>query len=244
MTAPLDDPLSYPGARPEQSFLLRGAKVEPLPGGFPFDGRHAVLAVGSNASPAQLTAKFRGQPCSDTLAGLIVSVSGLAIRPSAHLSRHGYWPFAPIFRPAERGDGVATVVLCLVDDDQLDVLDRTEPNYRRVRVDTQRHPVSGARGPGTVFAYASRHGVVDDDRLPTWSDPPPTQRALLAALLRCLPPMAGVSDPDELLAAVRARPELADDITHALQRHLRVRSGAPRPAGGGLSSATRGRAGR
>src|SRR4051794_23942494 len=108
-SAPLDDPLAYPGARPSTSFLLddgtvtllrtRAQRVLPAVdhvlrrhSSVELVRRQAVLAIGSNASPSQLSAKLGGCPDGDTLVGLVVDVAGISARPSAHLSRRGYWP--------------------------------------------------------------------------------------------------------------------------------------------------------
>ncbi|MDQ1671649.1 MAG: hypothetical protein QOC98_211 [Frankiaceae bacterium] len=222
--APLDDPLSYPGACAPWSFRLRGDEVTRFEGPVPRD-RVPVLAVGSNACPSQLAAKFRGRPCSDELLGLVVSVDRLQVRPSAHLGRSGYWPFAPM-AGAGPDCGPGRAVLCLLDDEQLHVLDRTEPNYDRRRLDGRAHAVTGA--PAEVCAegvciYVSKHGVVDDPRLPTWSDPPPSQTVLLAALTELVPVPPELTEPAALSAALRRDPGLADDLTAAVKEHLVVR---------------------
>lgn len=225
--APLDDPLSYPGPRPARAFRLRGDVLFPLTGDPP-PHRHPVLAIGSNASPGQLAAKFRGRPCSDEVVGYVVRVAGLQVRPSAHLGRSGYWPFAPVALDASS----TTAVLCLLDEEQRAVLDATEPNYDRIPFTRTPEGIVGAppevlRVP--VELYASRHGVVDDPRLPEWSDPPPSQEALLGALLPLLeghPPVlpADVRDPRSLSDALRNRPGLAAGLTGVLHRTLRVRT--------------------
>ena len=114
-------------------------------------------------------------------------------------------------------------MLCLLDDVQLAVLDRTEPNYERRVLDTAAHPVLGAPDAGPVGIYVSRHGVVIDPRLPAWSDPPPSQAALLGALLAAVP-IPGVADPAGLSSAARSRPALADEVTALIQQQLSIRS--------------------
>jgi hypothetical protein len=56
------DPLQYPFEVPSRSFRWIAGRTEPLSSSVPVDElitqRHAVLAIGSNASPAQLTRKF------------------------------------------------------------------------------------------------------------------------------------------------------------------------------------------
>ncbi len=218
---PLQDPLSYPGASAPWSFRLHGDVATRFDGPLP-DRRTAVLGVGSNACPAQLAAKFRAGMCSGDLVGVVVSVARLQVRPSAHLSRSGYWPFAPM-----ASSGTARAVLCLLDDDQLDVLDRTEPNYDRRKLDARTHPVAGvpdelcAEG---AWVYVSKHGVVDDPRLPAWSDPPPSQVMLLDALMELVPVSPQPSGAVGLSAALRRDPELAGELTSRVKQYVTVRS--------------------
>ena len=225
--APLDDPLSYPGERATGAFRLRDNELRPLTEPIPA-GRLPVLSIGSNACPAQLTAKFHGRPCSGEVFGVLVSVARLQIRPSAHLGRSGYWPFAPAAL-----DGTSSpAVLCFLDANQVAVLDATEPNYLRVPLDPGRHPVNDtpqivgrlAAAHDTVWVYVSKHGVVDDPRLPAWTDPPPTQRSLLGALIPLLPLPRGVATPESLSAALRTEAGLAGQLTSALQERLMVRA--------------------
>jgi hypothetical protein len=94
-------------------------------------------------------------------------------------------------------------------------------------LDPGRHPVSGAPGRigrEPVWVYVSKHGVVEDPRLPAWSDPPPTQRSLLAALIRLLPMPGGLDDPVALSAALRTEADLAGRLTAALNGNLEVTS--------------------
>lgn len=179
-----------------------------------------MLAIGSNACPAQLSAKFRGRHCRDDLVGLVVTVQDLVVRPSAHLSRSGYWPFAP----ARLVGATTAAVLCLLDADQVAVLDATEPNYVRTRLDQQVHRVVGAGPLARVEVYVSRHGVVDDPRLPVWTDPPPTQDELLEVLLSAVPAAARFGTPAGLSAALRNDPSLATALSDDLRRALRTRT--------------------
>ena len=221
--APLDDPLSYPGARPDRSWQLTGDRCAPFDGPVP-ERRHAVLAIGSNACPAQLARKLSGRPCSGDVIGLAVSVRGLTVRPSAHLGRSGYWPFAPAasLDPAAAG----SAALCFLDDDQLPVLDATEPNYLRMRLDRSAHAVTAREQlpDGAVWVYVSRHGVVDDPRLPRWTDPAPTQHALLSALIPLLQLPTALAEPAALSAALRHDGDLAEQLSRKLKDAVRIRS--------------------
>ena len=88
-------------------------------------------------------------------------VRNLAVVHSAHVSRGGYVPAAPMHSPGARG----AVVVQFLDDDQLAAVDTTEPNYERVPLDTARYPLvlSGGHRPGQPWIYATRRGVL---RLP------------------------------------------------------------------------------
>jgi hypothetical protein len=229
MTAPLDDPLSYPGPRPDRSWHLVDGRCSPLVGAVP-TGRHAVLGIGSNACPAQLARKFDGRSgggsqCGDDVVGLVVTVDGLTVRPSAHLGRWGYWPFAPAVSLGESLEPACPAALCLLDAAQLAVLDATEPNYVRVRLDRSAHTVTAREDvpDGPIEVYVSRHGVVDDPRLPRWTDPPPSQRALLDALIPLLPLPADLRNAEALSAALRSEPQLAAELSRELKAALRIR---------------------
>ena len=149
---PRRDPAVYPGDRLPFDFRLVGDRVEPLA---PADrgpaGRHAVVAFGSNAAPAQLAAKFGGTggPITVTHARL----SGFALSHSPHVSRPGYLPWVLVVEP---GTAVDCALLWL-DDRQRALLDATEPNYDLRPVDPARHgPV--VRTTGEVVAAAAYRG--------------------------------------------------------------------------------------
>ena len=60
-SCPIDDPLSYPGVIPPYSYVLSGPhSLTPVTSlsALSLAGRHPVIAVGSNAAPAQLARKF------------------------------------------------------------------------------------------------------------------------------------------------------------------------------------------
>jgi hypothetical protein len=238
MTAPLDDPLSYPGVRPDRSWHLADGRHSPLAGPVPA-GRHAVLGIGSNACPAQLARKFAERPgsegrCGDDVVGLVVTVDRLTVRPSAHLGRSGYWPFAPAVSLGVPPEPACPAALCFLDDAQLAVLDATEPNYVRVHLDRSAHAVAAREDlpDGPIEVYMSRHGIVDDPRLPHWTDPPPSQRALLEALIPLLSLPPALRAAEALSLALRTEPGLATDLTRELQAAVRVRpAGLERSAG-------------
>lgn len=231
---PIGHPLVYPGRLPATSGLLDGDRYRTLrrDGAWRLDdgtalddalrgagrpalaGRHPVVAVGSNGSPAQLRRKFAGR------AGLLlpmtyVTVRGLVPGVSAHVSRPGYVPAAPLLRPG----ATARLLVLWPDDAQLAVLDATEPNYRRVPVPA---PVrlDGLTG-GEV--YAGRHGcLVDRHGMPFG---PAGQAELLTGLLADLPALGrltGARGPEEFTARLRADAELRERVRLLWRREGRA----------------------
>ncbi|GAB3978226.1 hypothetical protein GCM10029978_070290 [Actinoallomurus acanthiterrae] len=181
--------------------------------------RRPVLAVGSNASPAQIVRKLAG------LARVVVPmtyarVDGLVAGASAHVSRPGYVPAAPVLEP-----GASTELMVLwLDDEQLTAVDATEPNYHRTRL-----PASASAslpGLGRLRAcdlYAGRHGcLVDRSGAPIRLA---GQQELLARLLTTSPGLSaltGARTPEEFVARTRSEPHLRDAVRRLWRRERRV----------------------
>jgi hypothetical protein len=173
------EPLSYPGPMVGRSVLLLPDGQQELGGrrelasgsslndelrawgAAPLSARTPVVAVGSNASAGVMRWKLE---CGG--AGLVVplvraKVRNLGIAPSAHVSRAGFVPAAP----AHKAGAICDVVVGWLDRGQLDCIDRTEPNYRRVRLTVMDYPLAVEPGmPGSdlshVHVYESRWGVL------------------------------------------------------------------------------------
>lgn len=144
------DPLDYPWAVPttEASSLS-------------VEGRTLVVAVGSNASPAVLARKLAdADPVVPTSPCV---VTGIAVGHSAHVSARGYIPAAPYAAP-----GVGTALHAgWFTPEQLDALDRTEPNYDRITLSAKRFLIELAAGTAEHFdVYRSRWGVLAKDGTP------------------------------------------------------------------------------
>jgi hypothetical protein len=153
----------------------------------PTASRTPVLAVGSNASPAQLHRKLSnvGQP---TLVPITaVSVHGLAVGVSAHVSRPGYLPATPV----PSADARSNLWILWLDEAELAAVDATEPNYDRVRLPdrcpvrlTTEQPVTGC------WVYLSRHGyLLNQAGEPRRLTDQPT---LISALLAEIPALASL----------------------------------------------------
>lgn len=171
--------------------LLTDDGVRPLdptpgPGVLLGDGdRTPLLAVGSNASPAQLWHKFRAAGVPSVVPMVPVAVTGLASGMAAYVARAGYVPATPVLGP----DLTAELFVLWLDADQLARLDATEPNYRRVPLalgdpaaGSVRVTLPSGRPLDRCDVYAGVHGhlVLGDGADPLLLD---DQATLLARLL-------------------------------------------------------------
>ncbi|HWM00170.1 MAG TPA: hypothetical protein VNP20_22720 [Nocardioidaceae bacterium] len=175
MPAPLDDdpcdddplvsPARYPGPRAPGSGMLVEGRFERLTppelrrlAQPPYDDRVLVAAVGANASPAVLHRKLRRHGVRDRVPFLAATLTGVAVAHSAHVSVPGYVPAAPYV-----ATGVSTPVMAsLLDAEQVDCLDRTEPNYvrRTLCADAFELRLDGGGRPGDFDLYDGRWGVL------------------------------------------------------------------------------------
>lgn len=197
-----------------------GGVVSPdFPAARALTGLTPVLAVGSNAAPAVLAAKLHpalrtGVPTAP------VEVNGLGVGHSAHVSLGGYVAAAPYLREPCR----VRLAVSWLDPDQLELLDGTEPNYRRVPLPGSVH-CQGSDGPvAAVEVYDSRHGVLGRDGavLPVGS-----QAEVVRWLVAALPEAAGwglEEDPPGRLAEAGLRERIRTALDEA---GLAMPSGLP-----------------
>jgi hypothetical protein len=196
---PMSRPLTYPGRIPAASGVLLDDAYVPLRATagrppeewrageealgsllarlacHPLDARHLVVAVGSNAAPSQIRRKFLDHGVRPVVPMTLADVHGIAPGVSAHVSRWGYVPAAPLETPGE----TSSLYLLWLDESQLAALDLTEPNYHRRPLE---NPVAidGER-LAPAFAYTGRHGLLADAAgRPLRLTP---QRALIQSLL-------------------------------------------------------------
>ncbi|WP_191971424.1 hypothetical protein [Streptomyces luteolifulvus] len=214
--APRDHPLLYPGAWPRESGLLDGDRLLPLDRLVHTD-RSPVLAVGSNASPAQLRKKMAESRIASPLPMVRTRVTGIGIGVSAHVSRLGYVSASPFNAPAD----VRELFVLWLDAEQLAVIDASEGvplplgNFRRAWLPAPEVRIELADGvtlPG-VYAYVNRRGVLHNGG----SEPRthPGQRRLLTELLlgsARLRRLFGVT-PEEFCARARADRRLCEQGT-------------------------------
>ncbi|WP_431780438.1 hypothetical protein [Streptomyces chumphonensis] len=200
---PLLDPLVYPGRSVTAPVVLCGDDLLPLgrveEDAFVAEGRVPVLAVGSNAAPAQLRHKFALGGVSGTVPMVPVRVGGLAVGHSGHVSVAGYVAYSPF--PA--ADRVADVVLLWLDEGQLGVIDASERvNYRRVELPRDRFPVRGS-GRGVHVYVSSRGLLAGDGGAPREAG---EQRRVMSELLSASPRLREVlgASPEEWVRRVAA----------------------------------------
>ncbi|MER7188414.1 hypothetical protein ABT404_54695 [Streptomyces hyaluromycini] len=164
--APRDRPLAYPGVWPADSGLLDGDRLLPLGRLVHDDDRVPVLAVGSNASPAQLRHKMAESGVTGQIPMVRARVTGLDVGVSAHVSRLGYVSASPVASPS----AVRELFVLWLDGRQLEVIDASEgvplPNGNFDRAWLPAPVVRAALADGTtlpgVHAYVNRHGVLHD----------------------------------------------------------------------------------
>ena len=178
----------------------------------PMTGRAPVLAVGSNAAPAQIHRKFAATDRPIMVPITAVTVSGLSVGVSAHVSKAGYVPATPVPDPSAKSHMWVTWLA----PEELITMDKTEPNYSRVLVPaacsvklTSGQAVSGC------WLYVSRHGFLaesESSRKPRKLIDQPHLIASLLAEVPILTDLAGTS-PKEWMNRTqdeRVRDEIRD----------------------------------
>ncbi|MFF3399082.1 hypothetical protein ACFYW6_11240 [Streptomyces sp. NPDC002659] len=155
--------------------------------------RHPVIAVGSNASPGQVSHKLTRLGIPATVPMVPVRVRGIGVGCSGHISPAGYVAGTPY---VERGAETVLVVTWL-DSTQLKAVDDTEfPDYRRAILpgDVFEMTMPSGERLGGAYIYFSAHGVLaDPDGMPRPGGG--DQSELLAALLAASPRLRELLGP-------------------------------------------------
>ena len=146
----------------------------------PVERRVPLLAIGSNASPAQLRHKLRER----TVVPMTrARVSGIGIGVSAHVSLMGYVSASPFRAPGRTRE----LFVIWLDADQLRLVDASEGlftpsgNYQRLALPDSSVQLESGQVPDGVQLYVNRRGVLHNGSpVPR---PHAEQRELLKALL-------------------------------------------------------------
>jgi hypothetical protein len=169
--APIEAPESYPGPVPDWSYRLNNEGITYLREyqvAKWITGRRPVLAVGSNASPAQLRHKFESEP--DLLASLPVTraiVTGLVSAYTPYRAGYGSIPTTPYL-----GDDLHSLLSVVwLNDDQLARLNESERGgYQVGLVGLAEGVVATVDGVGDIaddlLVYASVEGALLIDGRP------------------------------------------------------------------------------
>jgi hypothetical protein len=228
--APRDDPLSYPGRYHRCSYLLVDDEVIGLDGvdeldeldrilrrhqSAPTIERTAVLAIGSNAAPAQLHRKLAAGS-SRTVPVIQATLTGVAIGFSRHITTYGSIPMTP----TPRDGAVTKVFVTYLDAAQLATVTSSEgANYVREPYDSSAGTrlVLALGGVVSNFdAFVTTRGILRLDGEPV--DAPATQVDLwtrLADAWRRHPGHAGLpATPAEIVHALRS-PDRRTEIVAA-----------------------------
>ncbi|MFF0645302.1 hypothetical protein ACFYVV_17005 [Streptomyces tendae] len=225
---PREEPLLYPGAWPRESGLLDGDRLLPLDRAvYEEDGRVPVLAIGSNASPAQLRHKMAEFGIDAPIPMVRSRVTGLDIGVSAHVSRMGYVSASPVGAPGT----VRWLFVLWLDAEQLAVIDASEGvpmaggNFDRVWLpapDVRVEPGDGSVLRG-AYAYVNRHGVLHDGTGAPRRHPG-AQRPLITELLHGSARLRALfgATPEEFCARARADRRLCDRGTRLFAEEERV----------------------
>ncbi|WP_306321822.1 MULTISPECIES: hypothetical protein [unclassified Streptomyces] len=219
-TVPALTPLSYPGRPVTAPALLLGDRLLDLDPEHELPrwsaDRTPVLAVGSNASPAQVAYKLHRLGLDVAVPMVPVRTRGIGVGCSAHIGRNGYVAAAPYPDPgAER-----RLVVSWLDTAQLKAVDATElPNYRRVTVPDS--PVPGLQ------MYVGEYGVLVD---PDTGAPRPgggDQAGLLSALMAASAELTALlgPTPDDWVRRAAASPSVREEGTRILRTAGTVPSG-------------------
>lgn len=211
-------PLTYPGVLPDRPVLFDGDRFVDLePGAFDVSGRHAVLAVGSNAGRARLAEKLGQLPGRQIVPVIPCEVDGMAVAFTALVARYGSIPYTAVPGPGLR----ARTYLQFLDDEQLGVIDASEqPAYRRDLLEGIRVDAAIGEPCTAAWAYVCERGaIVDDDGELLALRPQADALRLLAGWFPDLLP----TDPDDAVARLVADAHLRRALVEALHRAGRVR---------------------
>jgi hypothetical protein len=227
---PIAAPLTYPGAAPADPAVLvtdsgvlrvhpsRTSQLGQWPVEFgpavrmpvdqvlseqhaaPMARRVPVLAVGSNAAPAQVRRKLASTDRPTMVPITAVTVCGLAVGVSAHVSKAGYVPATPVRDPSARSRMWVTWLA----PEEVIAMDATEPNYNRILAPpTCSIELMSGEAVSGCWLYVSRHGFLAEasGKPRKLIDQPDLIDSLLAEVPE-LTSLAGTS-PEEWLSRTR-----------------------------------------
>ena len=165
---PLTRALGYPYPTHPEDYLFTGARAEPLPADFTFEGLTPVIAVGSNRSPRQLERKFAPRYMNGPVRIAVTRIKARDVDVvfAAHLAGYGSAPATLAKSPG----ALTELWVTWLDGPALDRMDATEGlgvHYDRVSISLDVTSVDPTPPtPKTLLLYAARSGVLTRDGSP------------------------------------------------------------------------------
>ena len=155
----IDHAKSYPFPSPGHSFLYNNGGWRALePGEVARDGRHPVLAAGSNQSPEQIHRKYGGNGLDAVIPVQRGRLHDFDVVYAGHLTAYGSVPATFQHSPST----VVDVFVLWLDDAQLDHMHATELNYTYDHLTGIRLELDGEdEAMAEAFAYTSRVGCLN-----------------------------------------------------------------------------------
>lgn len=241
LEAPRAAPLRYPGARPETAVLVTEDEVIPLTasgnsiGDFIAESdpaqrrvgtilvsmnqpaitkRTPVVAIGSNASPAQLRHKALTDNFTLPVPVMRGTMRGASVGYAPFISRFGYFPATIVLSPEAQAD----VSVLFLTDDQLVAMDATEVGYRHLTLDNVLVSVQLSNGAEIHDArlYVAAGGFLADEEPLALGD----QAELLEMLIRSsrrLRRLLGETPSDVVFNAGVGDDNWREDVQRALR---------------------------
>lgn len=164
---PIKHAKAYPYSIPESSYVLGREGIDAC-GCMPsFDGRSAVIASGSNASPERLMAKYSDHPhlLDDPICVVRAQLHHFDVVYSAHIACYGAIPATLAHLPG----AVADVFVTWLTNAQLAHMHKTEArgiNYDYAKLTGIQLLCDSGAGLTTAHAYISKHGCLNNDGNP------------------------------------------------------------------------------
>ncbi len=123
--------------------------------------RYPVITYGSNASPSQLEGKYFRQGISSVIPVIQGRLLGVDIVYSPHFTSYGSIPATVITCPGAEIE----IHVTFINEMQLQILDQSEPNYNRVRMDSREFPLQLKTGEilSEYYIYISKKGYLKFD---------------------------------------------------------------------------------
>lgn len=158
MTTPIEHARAYPFTVPEHSYVLDADGWQGLDGSFETEGRHAVIASGSNASPDRLGAKFKTLDAPIFVTQAVLKDFDAVY--SAHITSYGSIPATLAHAPGVEAD----VFVTWLTDAQLERMHETEAlgqNYNYVRLNGINLRLGSGETLDAAHAYLSNWGCLN-----------------------------------------------------------------------------------